>query len=245
LEPEEYARIARLEETHWWYTGMRRAMLLLLEAEIGSARPRRILDAGCGTGGMLGPLARFGTSFGVDLAPEAAAIWCERGLARVARGSVTALPFPDGAFDLVTSFDVVYHLAVADDTRAFAEFARVLRPEGWLLLRVPAYDFLRGGHDVIVHTRHRYTTRELRRKLVAAGFTFRRLTYFNTTLFPVAAAKRLAEARRRSDQAASDVEEVAAPLNALFRATLWLESELLRVGDLPFGLSAVCLARRR
>jgi SAM-dependent methyltransferase len=194
---------------------------------------------------MLGPLGRYGTAFGVDLAPEAAAIWHERGLRKVARGSVTALPFSDGAFDLVTSFDVIYHLAVADDGRAFAEFARVLRPEGWLLLRVPAYDFLRGGHDVIVHTRHRYTTRELRRKLERAGFSIRRLTYFNSILFPVAAAKRLVESRRGAEHAASDVDEVAGPLNALFRATLWLESEFLRMGDLPFGLSAVCLARRR
>jgi SAM-dependent methyltransferase len=244
MESEEYARIARLEETHWWYVGMRRAMLLLIDEEIRPEGPLRVLDAGCGTGGMLGPLGRFGPVCGVDLAPEAAAIWRERGIARAARGSVTALPFADGTFDLVTSFDVVYHLAVKDDTRAFAEFARVLRPEGWLLLRVPAYDFLRGGHDRVVHTRRRYTTGELRRKLGAAGFVVRRLTYFNALLFPPAAAKRLVEARRKDGEATSDVEEVPGPLNALLRAALWLESEFLRVGDLPFGLSAVCLARR-
>src|SRR5439155_15963074 len=128
LEAEEYARIARLEEAHWWYAGMRRAMLLLLDEEVRAAKPQRILDAGCGTGGMLGPLERFGTAFGVDLAPEAAAIWCERGLKQVTRGSVTALPFADGAFDLVTSFDVGYHLAAADDTRTFAPLARSPRP---------------------------------------------------------------------------------------------------------------------
>jgi SAM-dependent methyltransferase len=247
VEPEEYQRIADLEARHWWYAGMRRAMLRLIETEIRPDRPLRTLDAGCGTGGMLAPLRRYGPVIGLDLAPEAASIWRKRRLQHVLRGSITALPFPDATFDLITSFDVVYHLAVRDDLLAFAEFARVLRPGGWLLVRAPAFERLRGAHDQVVHTRHRYTTGELAHKLRQAGFIIRRSTYVNTLLFPIAAARRLWDQRRGLPAAAharSDVSAVPAPVNALLGAALWLEAEALRVADLPFGLSAVCLARR-
>ena len=107
------------------------------------------------------------------------------------------LPFGDATFDLVTSFDVIYHLGVADDVAALREMRRVLRPGGALFVRVPALERLQSHHDVAVHTRQRYTRAELRRKAEPAGLRVERASYANTVLLPLAAVARLG-ARLRS-----------------------------------------------
>src|SRR5688500_797415 len=184
----------RVEDTLWWYVGMRRIAEALLDGRLQPGL--RILDAGAGTGGNLRWLGRFGVAFGIDLAEEATRFCRERQLSTVARASVTNLPYPDSTFDLVTSFDVIYHLGVADDVAALREASRVLKPGGTLLVRVPALDVLRSEHDAAVHTRQRYTVGELARKVESAGLTVQRASYANTVLFPLAAAARLAARAR-------------------------------------------------
>lgn len=245
MEPEEYSSIYHLEQQHWWYLGMQDIALALLDAYLPRKEGLAILDAGCGTGGMLLTLARYGRAYGVDYAPQALRYCRERRLDRALQASVTHLPFANASFDLLTSFDVLYHLGVADDTEALREFFRVLRPGGYLLLRLPALEFLRSAHDAAVHTRHRYTRREVGSKVAKAGFRTVRLTYGNTLLFPVAAALRLAQRLTgRGQQRISDVREMPALTNALLRAPLALEARMLLNFDLPLGLSVLCLARK-
>ena len=107
---------------------------------------------------------------------------------RAVRGSVLRLPFPDAAFDAVTSFDVIYHDWVADDRAAVAEMARVLRPGGALLVRVPALEALRGAHDAEVLTRRRYTRGELGAARRARGLERRALELLQLAAVPAAAS---------------------------------------------------------
>src|SRR3954454_1577508 len=193
MEREQYAIMARREEHHWWYAGMRRVALAVLERALRGRTGLRILDAGCGTGGTTIELRRFGDVVGVDLAWEALEPARDRGLRQLARASIGRLPFASASFDVATSFEVVYHLGVSSDTTALIEIHRVLKPGGIFLLRVPAHDWLRGEHDRLVHTRHRYSRDEVAEKLGTAGFTIDRLTWANSALFPPAAAKRLLE----------------------------------------------------
>src|SRR5882762_8374020 len=71
MEREQYAIMARREERHWWYAGMRRVALAVLEHALVGQTDLRILDAGCGTGGTTIELQRFGRVVGVDVAWEA------------------------------------------------------------------------------------------------------------------------------------------------------------------------------
>jgi SAM-dependent methyltransferase len=246
VKPAEYRRMFEAEEAQWWYVGQRAiagALLSPVAASLETAgRASRILDAGCGTGGNLLHLERLGRAVGIDLAPEAADRWPTRGV-RAARASLLALPFPDHVFDLVTCFDVIYHQWVPEDGAAVEEMARVLRPEGWLLVRVPALEILRGAHDDAVATRHRYTRRGLVALLESRGLTVVRSTYANSFLSPLLLARRILD--RVLGREGSDVAFLPGPLERLFKRLLVAEAALVRRGiSLPAGASVLALARR-
>ena len=237
----EYERLFRAEESQWWYAGMRAISFSLLDAATGPA-PGRFLDSGCGTGVNLAHLGRRGRAVGVDLSEEAIRFCRGRGVTAV-RGSVVALPFRGDAFDCATSFDVLYHRWVTDDGAAVRELARVLKPGGLLLVRVPALQMLWGAHDEAVHSRHRYTRREVERLLAQAGFEVLRATYANFLLFPLLAVRRTLD--RVSGRHGSDVEFLPGPLEWAFRSLLELEARLVRHVSLPIGGSVFALARKR
>ncbi|WP_298402152.1 class I SAM-dependent methyltransferase [uncultured Chloroflexus sp.] len=236
--------MAAVELQHWWYGGMRAINAAMLDRVFGGRRDLRILDAGCGTGGDALFLRRYGTVVGLDLATAALALARGRIPGWLARGSVLQLPFADHSFDLVTSFDVLYHRAVIDERQALAEMRRVLRRDGRLLIRLPAYEWLRSRHDRQVHTRHRYTAGEVARLLRENGFTVEQLTYALTLLFPISAAVRLLERVLPEPQTASAMELPSRPVNAALRLPMMLEAAYIgRGGKWPFGLSIVALAR--
>ena len=238
MEASEYDNIARLEDRHWWYVGMRQIAERLVW-EMALPPGAQILDAGCGTGGGLRWLAAFGATTGVDFHPLAVQ-YAAHASARVAQASIQAIPIPQATFDLVTSFEVLYHLAVIDDD-ALHEFARVLKPGGWLLVRVPAHDRLRGAHDRQVHTRHRYEKTELGEKIKAAGLELRRLTSVGLMLLPFAGLRRLTQ---RGEAAQTDVALPAPLINRLLTQALAAEGAWLRRFDLPAGLSLLAVARK-
>ena len=244
MKPAEYRRMYEAEEAQWWYAGQRAIAAALLEpALVGRPRERtRLLDAGCGTGFNLLPLSRLGAATGIDLAPEALAFCRERGV-RAVRASLLALPFSDRTFDAVTSFDVLYHAWVEDDRAAVSEMARVVRPGGLVLVRVPALRALWGAHDVEVQSRYRYTRAELVALLERCGFRVERATYCNSLLFPLLFARRTLD--RLLHRVGSDVGFLPAPLEWTFRRALLAEAALLRAGlSFPIGTSVLALARR-
>jgi SAM-dependent methyltransferase len=244
MNPLEYERMYQAEERQWWYAGMRAISLAVLAEplrRLGSQGPLRILDAGCGTGNNLRHLAALGGAVGIDLSLEALAFCRRRGVA-VARAELGNLPFPDGTFDCVTSFDVLYHRWVHDDAVATREMTRVLRTGGLLLVRVPALRALWGAHDAAVHSRHRYTRGEVTRLLRSAGLDVVRATYCNSLLLPAVAARRTLD--RVTGREGSDIGFLPAPLERAFRAALELEARLLRRGTLPLGASVVALGRK-
>ena len=239
MNVEEYARMYDAEDRQWWYAGMRAISLALLRPRLAAGA--RILDAGCGTGRNLSEFAGWARPSGVDLSEEALRFCRRRGVG-AARGRVQSLPFPAAAFDAVTSFDVLYHRWIEDDAAAVAELVRVLRPGGVLLLRVPALRMLWGAHDAAVHSRHRYTTREVRALLEGEGLRVERLTYANTLLFPVIALRRALD--RLTGREGSDVGFLPAPFEWAFGALLRLEARLLPRISFPLGASVFALARK-
>lgn len=232
----------RVEETHWWFVGRRRIISsFLAQINANSERPHKILDVGCGTGANLEMLSQFGEAEGIDVSREALAFCRQRGLRNVREGEAERLPFPDNSFDLVTGLDVVEHLD--NDLAGLKEMHRVLRPQGRILLFVPAFMFLWGVQDDISNHRRRYTLPELKLLVGEAGFEVERATYLNLTFFlPILMGRLLM--RITGWRPASENNITIGALNGFFGRILGAETSVLRRFNLPFGVSAICVARR-
>lgn len=238
---------AHAESRHFWFRGFRWFITPLIARALRGRPGARILDCGCGTGANLELLARFGTPYGFDLTHVGLYIGRREGRRRLAEATVTAVPFPSGSFDLVTSFDVLVTLDEAAERAALCEMFRVTRPGGCLLVNVAAFDMLRGDHSVLSREVRRYTRGRLAAVVTAAGFTIERLTYTNAVLFPPLVLLRKYHRYRGLAEEAEATGEIAvpvAPINAALTAALFIESLWLRAFDNPFGSSLLCLARK-
>lgn len=237
----------RAERRHFWFRGFRRMVRpFVARAVAGAVRPQ-LLDCGCGTGGNLRLLGEFGAASGLDLTWSGLSLARARGETRLVRASVGDVPFPDASFDAVTSFDVLYCLESDLERRAVEEMWRVLRPGGGLVVNVAAMPILRGNHSVLSAEVRRYTRPGLRALLEGAGFTVERVTYTNFALFPLLLAVRTGQrlaGLSSADDALAEITVPREPVNALLSAALWIESQALRVSDLPCGSSLLCLARK-
>jgi len=242
VERIEYERLAAVEERMWWFRALHDNLIAALAG--AAAAPRRtVLDAGCGTGGLLLRLARAlpdATLIGLDIDSGAAAVARGKSARPVCVGSVAALPFADASFDAILSADVLCHRAV-DEKAALQQFHRCLGAGGLLVLNLPAYRWMLSRHDIAVHNARRYTRKSVAALLRAADFRPVYTGYWNTVLFPLMlATRKLLPARPGED---SDVKLYPAPVEALCRAATALERGLMRCGvRLPFGGSVVAVA---
>ena len=204
-----------------------------------------ILDAGCGTGGLIRRLAPLRAEWkwtGVDLSPLAIELARKRcgDVAELREGSVTSLPFDDELFDAVVSADVLYHLD--DDWSALREFHRVLRPRGILVINVPAYRWLWSYHDEAVAGRRRYDRSEILEKISRVGFLQGRATHWNLLPLPLIIARRKLFPPRHFG---SDVRKSPALVEAGLRAAMEIEKGCLALfGSLPAGSSILATAHR-
>lgn len=235
------------EREHFWFKGLRQFITPLIERAVADIAHPRILDCGCGTGTNLTLLRRYGDAYGFDLTAIGTRYARDEGGHRVARASATHVPFTSKTFDLVTSFDVLYCLQDAQEQQAIAEMARIVKPGGALIVNVAALEMLRGGHSILAEEVRRYRPSTLRERLERAGFEIVRMTFTNATLFPLMLAVRTAQrltGMTADDDTTKEIALPSKPVNATLTALLSLEARALRVTNMPFGSSLLCLARK-
>ena len=238
MDPSYAAVHAEEDRAHWWFQG-RRAVILEEMARWLPAGARRLTEIGCGSGGMLEALTRFGPAVGVETDGGLRARAHERGL-DVRPGALPhRIPLEAARWDAVCLFDVLEH--VEDEAGALETCRRLLAPGGRLFVTVPAYAWLWSAHDVRLGHRRRYTAGSLRRAAEAAGFVVERLTYFNTLLaLPIIVVRLVRVALRRPGH---DLDRPAPALNRLLARCFAAEARLLRVAAAPFGISILLVAR--
>lgn len=234
MERIVYEQMAQLDDKHWWYRARREVLAALIRRRAAPPKGAAILEIGCGTGHNLAMLAQFGRVDALEVDAGARAI-AERRLGR----PVLSAPLPElrgvpeAHYDMVGAFDVIEH--IADDTAAVSSIARRLKPGGKLVVAVPAHPWMWSAHDTVNHHQRRYSKHGLRRLIDRSPLKLEAIGYFNSLLFPLAVAQRLASRVTGKDD--SDLTLPPGPLNyALergFAAERWLIGRL----PLPPGLS--------
>jgi SAM-dependent methyltransferase len=235
-----YTAVHIEEDRHHWYFRGRLAVLLAALQQVLPPPPRRILELGCGTGNVLQALGRFGEAVGVERDPDLRAVGRAAGLDIRPGALPDDIPVADGWADAVLLLDVVEHLD--DDLAGVRAAGRAARSGGVVVVSVPAYAWLWSGHDVALGHRRRYTARQLRALLTAAGLRVEHVGYFNTLLFPAIAAVRLA--KRLAGRGGHDLHRPSALVNAALTRLFALERHVVLRPGLPFGTSVLAVARR-
>jgi ubiquinone/menaquinone biosynthesis C-methylase UbiE len=244
MDWSEYQNIYNNEDAHFYYVAVHEAILQALRKVIPGRKDARLLDAGCGTGWLASKLSEFGTVDAIDLHEEALKLSRSRGV-NATRATVEEIPFADNSFDVVTSVDVIYHQNVSDDVKALREMFRVLKPGGWLVMRVPAHQCLYSTHDKFVKTARRYTIPEMNDKLTNACFQLRSASYCQATLFMPAWIKAQMEKMSKTSAAHSTIDKPNPVINGILTMVLRAENLLLRCGvAMPFGIGVLVVARK-
>lgn len=241
MERQAFERMAELDGLHWWYRARRRILEQVIRRFVRPPADARVLEIGCGTGHNLAMLGQFGRLEAVELDDQARAL-AEQRLGRpivdeALPGLATTLP---GPYDLIALLDVLEH--VDDDRMALTSILGMLSPGGALLLTVPANPWMWTAHDAVHHHHRRYRKADLVARVTAAGYRIEMLSFFNTMLFPLIAAVRLAgKVTKRQD---SDDQLPSPMINRALDGVFGLERGLVGRVPMPFGVSLVAVLRR-
>jgi SAM-dependent methyltransferase len=241
MERIVYDRMAAHDSTHWWYRARRDILVDYLTRYADLPKEARILEIGCGTGHNLPMLARFGEVDAIEIDEAARGIAAERLGKAVGAAPLPTLPgVARGRYDLIAVLDVVEH--IGDDVGALRGMAECLAPGGRILITVPAHQWMWSAHDIVNHHHRRYSKASLAKAIAAARLRHNGLRYFNSLLFPVAVAARVAGRLTGKDD--SDDSPPARPINAALEKIFGLERHLVGRVPLPPGLSIITLASK-
>lgn len=238
MDPKSYTEIAEIQLGHWWFVG-RRAIIRDLVSSMRLTQPAKILEVGCGPGGNLKMLNEFGFVKAFEMSEDAISMAKKQtyNFFDIKLGSCpNNIPFERELFDLICMFDVLEH--IEEDGETLLALKKLLKENGKIIITVPAYQWLYGAHDKLLHHKRRYSFNELRSKIENSGYKIEKLSYFNSILFPIALAVRMYE-KIHSSSRPSGGSTPNSLVNHLLCNLFKSEKYLLRYLTLPFGVSLV------
>lgn len=242
MHEEEYRKLALVEDTHWFFRSLHAHILRELMRAALPGRVLNILDAGCGTGGLIKRLSLVRPEWtyeGVDLSPVACDLARQNCGAKITEASLESLPFEDGRFEAITSADVLCQ--VEDPAKAARELFRLLQPGGFVVLNLPAHRWLYSYHDKQCGNLRRYGKKEIRTLLAEAGFRGIQVSTWNTLAFPAIVIRRKLLKPRNT----TDVEVPSKPAQYTMSLLMKMEHFWIDSGfRLPFGSSYLVIARK-
>lgn len=237
-----YRIFFEIQKKHWWFVVRKRIVLDAIDRHLIKNGDIKVLDIGCGSGLMLNALENVGQTFGMDMSNDAINFSKEIFQGTVGKGVLPdQIPYEENFFDLITALDVIEH--IDRDIDSLKAIRSRLVAEGKAVITVPAYMFLWSAFDGLNEHKRRYTLTELNTKLVQAGFTVEKISYFNTLLFPVVFMVRMLNNVLKRD-GASDVDMPNGPLNFVLQKIFGIERYLLKFVNLPFGVSILAVVKK-
>jgi len=246
MDKAEFDQMFEVEETNWWYRSRRLLVRRQVEAEAKRIDGKlKILDVACATGMSFRFLSDLGDIRGIDISTETIDYCSRRGINEIVQCDAMDLPFKDNSFDLILALDACEHFE--DDQKSLNEMNRVLKPGGASIVTVPAFMFLWSPHDDSFHHIRRYTRPELRSKLIKSGMTPLRVSYYSFFLMPPVWLFRKMRSifGNKAEKKSDFFVPIPAPAEAILRLIMGIERFIMRIVNLPFGVSLFSVNRKR
>jgi 2-polyprenyl-3-methyl-5-hydroxy-6-metoxy-1,4-benzoquinol methylase len=217
--------LERIEESDFWSKVKVKLILKLVEG-------KTILDVGCGSGLLSKTLLAKGFNVtAIDNDYKAVEIAKKKGI----DAFVTDINGwqTDLKFDCIILGDVLEH--IDDDKSAIKKVYEMLKPHGYTIINVPAYQVLFGKHDNALGHKRRYSNKELKDKLKEAGFTIESIRHWNLLALPITIYTKLS----KKDYPHEKISNIKM-LSKLLEKWLLAESKV----NFWFGISILCKARK-
>ncbi len=228
-----------LWQNHWWWQSRHDLVLRAIRELRKRSNPVasqsetswRILDIGCGGGVAFDDFSKFGEVYGIE--PDAhLANAIPKWQDRIEQRFFDAEYTPEEPFDLVLMLDVLEHIEQDED--ALISLKKILSPNGYAIITVPALMSLWSAHDEVNHHFRRYTASNLQTLLTSTGFQVHRLHYFFSWSLPLLYFRKLI-AKKKDNYAVTVPPNV---INGLFSTLSHFENMMRRFHvQFPLGSS--------
>ena len=238
MEDIVYKDMISQEKDHWWFRARREILAdFLMSLKLPS--DANILEIGCGTGGNIPILQKYGNVKAVEM-DEFAIEYAQKTGSEIRQGYLpNNFPYNE-KFDLICMFDVLEH--IENDEETLKVLNSFLKPSGSLFITVPAYQWLYGSHDKLLHHKRRYSKSDLIQKLQSNKFEIKKISFFNTLLLPLVIVARMLDIIGKYD-ISTGYGTPNKILNAIFYNIFKSEKKILNKMSLPFGTSLLIIAR--
>lgn len=242
MNKEFYRKFFEVQKKHWWFVSKKKIVLDFIDRYVSTNDNHKILDIGCGSGLMLNALEQIGDTYGMDMSDDAINFSKEIFSGTVKKGMLPDnIPYDEEYFSLVVALDVIEH--VDDDRASLTAIRSHIAEGGQAVISVPACMFLWSEHDVLNEHKRRYTLEELKGKLIDAGFTIEKISYFNTFLFPLISLVRMMNNLLKR-KGASEIDLPHPAINYIVEKIFSLEKYFLRIMNFPIGVSVLAVVRK-
>lgn len=243
MDRKNYDAEISLEKYHWWYVTRRSILKNICDNYIKNKKELSILEIGCGSGGNLSFLSKYGELYAMETDNIAIKNAKSKKICEVRKGTLPEnIPYGK-SFDIICLFDVLEH--IQNDKLSLQTVNKYLNRDGRIILTVPAYMFLWSGHDIASHHKRRYTTSQINQLLESTGFKKSYSSYFFSILFTILAPIRIIQKLLHRKNVRHDIRKEKRILNYLMIKIFSIESKILPYLSLPFGVSIVAIADKK
>ncbi len=241
MNADTFRRMAVHGREYWWYNG-KESMISQLTRTLEIPVNGRVLDLGCGTGTLFEFLKQWGRVFGLELSSEALLLAHSRNSVPLVQAAADAVPFKSHSFSVVALFDCLEHLP--DDRLAMKQVLELLKPDGYVLITVPAFNALHSRRDIQLAHIRRYSPAQLRSLIVQSGFHIVQMTFgYLCLVLPLFIQSLIDRFRSVPRHFPSDIVNLRNPWNNLLSHWLAWEAWFAARWRLPIGTSIFCIAQ--
>lgn len=174
--PEEYEKMDLAESKLWWYKILHEQTLAVIQKN-HKTKDIAILDAACGTGGLIDYLQckGFQNINGFDLSEEAVLRSRHKTKVDIVQLKLQAahLHYAAQSFDVVVCHDALYFVADDEFPKTLHNLWSLLKPGGQLILNLPAGNLFKGMHDRTVGIQERWSFSRFEKMLRLSGINYR------------------------------------------------------------------------